>query len=109
MVNWIVVQVHQNLCVVESSVGKNQVTHEESYWIIGSIEFPSLPYVLYILALVVPLLIHLLFVPGRDSFVYRVFCWLPDLVPNDDIRRYVLINDGIGGCELIQQSHRCCL
>ena len=45
MVNWIVVQVHQNLCVVENPVGKNQLTHEKSYWVTGLTEFPSLPYV----------------------------------------------------------------
>ena len=30
-----------------------------------------------------------------------------DLRPNDDVRRYALIADGIEGCELIQQSHCC--
>ena len=52
-----------------------------------------------------PLLIHPLFVLGHNSFVYRVFCQLLDLGPNDDIRQYVLIIDGIVGCELIQWSH----
>ena len=82
MVNWIVVQVCQNLCVVENPVGKTNSHVRKATESLVQLNSHLSP----MLHKFWPLLIHPLFVPGRNSFVYQVFCQLPDLGPNDDIR-----------------------